>query len=209
MCDNPWRRQISIGQEVCGVREGLLLFLISLWWGQGWLVELLYICPELPVQSFSGNGTQMGQHLPTSGFFCWLPLLAPLILVRGVAVFVAVQGGFPPCASKHACLFLTCIFYLLLASFEDWWCRVTLGMDSHLPQNGPQGMNKILTGPEPSVCVASEPCFVVSVTVQSNSWEWMMELSSRYRVSSTPLSLKSSFLFCGPTFHKRFQIWFC
>lgn len=165
---------------------------------------LLYICPEFSEQSFIGNGTRVGQHLPTSGFFCWLPLLAPLVLVKGVVVFVAVPRLFPPCALKQGLPFLTCIFYLLLATFEGGWSCVILGTDSHLWQNRLQGMNKELTGTELSVSVASEPW--QSRAIPESEW---LSRAVGTECSSLQSPWRALVHSCRPTFHKCFQVQFC
>ena len=104
------------------------------------------------------------------------------------------KASFFPALQSLACFSPTHVFYLVLATFEDWrW--VDLGNDPTNWQSWPQGMNKILTGSNITVTQCG-PASLVLCSWQSRAVPLHKQLSSGGKCASSQPP-------CSPLFHSH------
>lgn len=113
---------------------------------------------------------------------------------------------FPPLQSL-ACLFPTHVFYLVLATFEDWYW-MALGSDPTNWQSWPQGMNKTLTGINITLIMVQWALFCVLLD-SPEQFLWINDWAAAG--SGLPPGLPGALfsIHMGTTVHTGFKAEFC
>lgn len=136
-----------------------------------------------------------------------LTLPAPVIWVRVFVLTAAVQSLLLLSTSKPGLSFPTHVFYLVLATFEDWYW-MALGSDPTNWQSWPQGMNKTLAGINITLIMVQWALFCALLD-NPEQFLWINDWAAAGRglPPGFPGALFS--IHMGTTFHTCFKVEFC